>query len=238
MSRVDAETEILWREAEQSVARRSRGTVESRRVLLERLSVKAPDASPAANWARVQLALEVVDEDPWQAALLARKALHFTQEDDAAWGVLGLACSYLGHFRAAIRAYEKAVSRAPFHPRYAHNLGHLYDVINDDPARAVPLLRRATAGFERPRDDDVLRPERRAWAEATASLAHAEWRSGRWDEALATLRPVMRTSLATRGHHQLHRAILDEREACLGQQTHAKPASPRRVRRRRRIEFP
>jgi Flp pilus assembly protein TadD len=46
----------------------------------------------------------------------------------------------LGHYRAARRAFEKALRVAPEDASALHNLGHLLDVAFDLPAEALPHL--------------------------------------------------------------------------------------------------
>jgi Flp pilus assembly protein TadD len=96
-------------------------------------------------------------------------------DDDEAWGLLGMALSLLGHFRAAKTAYIRACSIAPHHPGHAHNLGHLIDAAFGKPNQAIPWLERAFRSAP-----DV--------PEIASSLAHAMVGAGRPQEAHTLLR--------------------------------------------------
>ena len=80
----------------------------------------------------VRLALDVLKEGP----------------EPRAFGVLGIAHSMLGNFRASRRAYEQAVELEPDHAGYRHNLGHLLDVAFERPREALRHL--AVAPSPRP----------------------------------------------------------------------------------------
>ena len=123
-----------------------------------------------------EIALRTADVDPWGAALIAKKLVAIEPRDHVGWAVLGLAHSLLGNLRYALAAYERALAVAPMQPHYAHNYGHLLDVIEGDPARALPYLERAHEASPRCIDTAL-------------SLAHALVRVSRGEEALALLNP-------------------------------------------------
>ena len=141
--------------------------------MFEKLLKCAPPGSKIAQLAQLHLAELFVEHDPWKAALLARKVLA-QGEDERAWGVLGLAHTLLGHHRSARRAYWRALALAPGCPSYAHNLGHLMDVVFNQPKQALPLL--ATAHRGAPGETEVA-----------ASYAHALVRCNRWADARRVL---------------------------------------------------
>ncbi len=145
--------------------------------MLKRLVAVAPEGSPERTRARRDLAEQVLPTNPWQAARLARDVLR-SSEDHRAYGVLGLAHTLLGNFKAAARAYRKALALAPGTPEYDHNLGHLLDVAFNRPLAAIPHLRRALAAVP-------------AEAEFESSLAHALVRAGRREEGEALLRSAL-----------------------------------------------
>jgi tetratricopeptide (TPR) repeat protein len=145
--------------------------------MLKRLVAVAPEGSPERTRARRDLAEQVLPTNPWQAARLARDVLR-SSEDHRAYGVLGLAHTLLGNFKAAARAYRKALALAPGTPEYDHNLGHLLDVAFNRPHAAIPHLRRALAAVP-------------AEAEFESSLAHALVRVGRLEEGEALLRSAL-----------------------------------------------
>lgn len=227
MASLSYQTEALWRDAERALAHRRRP--EAVVPILERLIQTAPANSEPWGWAHVQLAAHVVESDPWQAALWARRAVTVRADDARAWGVLGLACSLLGHFRAATHAYEEALRLSPRDARCAHNLGHVYDVVFDDFEQAVPLLERAVKLL----GDDAPRVARH---EAVSSLAHALLRQGDVERAYRTMQPVVRGG-PTPAQHELYRQILDHRETLVEAVAAAQPLPPRRpIRRRRRTD--
>lgn len=123
-----------------------------------------------------EIALRTADVDPWGAALMAKKLVALDVADHVAWAVLGLAHSLLGNLRYAVSAYERALALAPTQPHYAHNYGHLLDVVLGDPARALPHLERAHQASPR-------------CVDTALSLAHALVRLSRAKEALALLDP-------------------------------------------------
>jgi len=149
--------------------------------MLRRLVAVAPEGSPERTRAVRDLAEQVLPTNPWQAARLARDVLK-SSEDHRAFGVLGLAHTLLGNFKAAARAYRKALALAPGTPEYGHNLGHLLDVAFDRPHAAIPHLRRALSAVP-------------AEAEFESSLAHALVRAGRLEEGEALLRSALNGDL-------------------------------------------
>ncbi len=163
----------------------------SERVLPSLLSLAHEAAEGSETWcfANRQLAALLAPSDPWRASLLCRKLLYEDSHDAGAWAALGLAQSLLGNLRYAVHCYERALRFSPKDARVCHNLGHLYDVALDDPARARPLLERAHAAF--PKDADVA-----------ASLAHALGRLGEAEAGLRMLRPRLEGG-ATREQHRL-----------------------------------
>src|SRR5690606_18047263 len=104
--------------------------------MLERLLRRAASGSDAWVFASRQLAEQVVQRDPWRAAGLARRVLA-SCDDDRSWAVLALALTLMGHYRAAARAYRRALALAPDCPNHLHNLGHLLDVALDRPRSAL-----------------------------------------------------------------------------------------------------
>lgn len=155
---------------------------ESAEVLVGNLVVLAREAEEGSTvwrFAHRELALAVSEIDPWRASLLARRLLELAPTDHVGWATLALAQSLLGNLAYAVRCYERAIGLSPHQPRYAHNLGHLYDVALDLPEKAIPLLERAH------------RAEPRC-AHVAASYAHALGRAGRPDEALTVLRVALR----------------------------------------------
>ncbi len=111
--------------------------------MLADLIRQAPRDSQASRFARLNLATLVLDSEPFRAASLAHRMTRENQHDDQAFGVLGMALSFLGHHRAAARAYRQAVRLAPSHPGHSHNLGHLLDVAFQRPHDALNYLKRA-----------------------------------------------------------------------------------------------
>ncbi len=165
-------------------------------VILPRLAKLARDAEPRSDawiFAHRTLATLGAPRDPWRASILARRVIAVRPDDHEAWAALGLASSLLGHYKHAASAYERAIDLAPHNPRYAHNLGHLYDAALDRPRDALPLL--AFASAAEPDQPDVV-----------ASYAHALARAGKLTEARRAL-----TKAARRGggkdHAQLSRWI-------------------------------
>jgi len=134
--------------------------------LLAKLARNAEPESDAWLLAHRHIAELAIDRDPWKSALFARRVVRVDPDDDGAWGVLGLAQTLLGNYRAAAAAYRKALAIAPENPWYAHNLGHLLDVALGRPDEALPLL---MAAFEaEPNENEIA-----------ASYAHALARTGK-----------------------------------------------------------
>lgn len=147
--------------------------------LLARLARASKQGTDHWIFAHRHLAELAAPREPWRAALFARRVIEHAPNDDGAWAVLGLAQSLLGNYRFAARAYERALTLAPGNPWYAHNLGHLYDVVFDRPADALPLLAKATLA-------------RTGEPEIAASYAHALARCGELGMAKRVLRRAIR----------------------------------------------
>jgi Flp pilus assembly protein TadD len=133
----------------------------------------APVGSDISRFARLELARQLLETQPFRAASLARSVTQ-EQRDDEAFGLLGLALTLLGCFRAAATAHRRACLIAPEHPGHAHNLGHLLDAAFGRPMQAVPWLERA---FKSAPDVPQI----------ASSYAHALVGVGRVDEARAML---------------------------------------------------
>lgn len=172
---------------------------------LARLSRLSPASSDDGIFAHRQLAELLVERQPWQAALYARRALAHRSADDRAWAVLAFCQTLLGNFRSAAAAYRKAIACAPGNPWYAHNLGHLLDVALGSPRRALPWLRAAYVA----KSDN---------SEIVASFVHALARAGQTLEARGIL------------ERTLSRASSRELEALLKWLDQGAPSRERRVR--------
>ncbi|MBK8940114.1 MAG: hypothetical protein IPM79_21465 [Polyangiaceae bacterium] len=155
------------------------------------LAREAEEGSTVWRFAHRELALAVAETDPWRASLVSRRLLELSPNDHVGWATLALAQSLLGNLAYAVRCYERAIALSPHQPRYAHNLGHLYDVALDDPEKALPLLERAHRA--EPRCSHVA-----------SSYAHALGRAGRPEDALLVLRGALRDG-ATRDQAALLR---------------------------------
>jgi Tfp pilus assembly protein PilF len=107
--------------------------------MLTRLVASAQPGSPEERFAKLELARLSVDKEPFRAARLVQEVLRHGP-DEAALGLLGIAHMRLGHFRAARRAFEKALRIVPDDAAVLHNLGHLIDVAFDRPEEALPHL--------------------------------------------------------------------------------------------------
>lgn len=141
--------------------------------MLEKLVLHAEKGSDASLFGMRELAKLLCEQKPWRAARLAREVL--ARVDDAeAWRTLGVALSMLGHFRAAVRAYQHALAHDPRCPIATHNLGHLLDVGLGRPDRGLRYLSVALSAA--PHDVEIR-----------ASHAHALVRLGRVAEARASL---------------------------------------------------
>jgi hypothetical protein len=159
--------------------------------LLHRLLRVAPAESDHAAFAHRKLAELLVERDAWRAALHARAATRLRPEDDRGWAALALSHSMMGNYRAAASAYRQALKLAPRNPWYAHNLGHLLDVVLGEVDEAVVWLR-------------IAHGRVRTNAEIGTSFAHALARTGRVDEARRVLARVTRDG-ATREQAALSR---------------------------------
>jgi tetratricopeptide (TPR) repeat protein len=141
--------------------------------MLKKLVAHAPAGSDAWLFGTRELSKLLAPREPWLAARAARQVLAHV-DDHEAWGALGLALSMLGCFRAAARAYRRALALEPRCAATLHNLGHLLDVGLDQPERALHYLEHAHRAA--PADDEIA-----------ASLALCLARVGRRDEACALL---------------------------------------------------
>lgn len=141
--------------------------------MVEALARAAEPGSSAWVFANRQIAELLLEEQPWRAAIAARRVARHQPDDDGARAIQGLALTLLGHYHLAARAYRAALAIAPGNPWYAHNLGHLLDVALGRPGDALPHLRRAH--------------EADPHAEIAASFAHALARTGQLDEARRVL---------------------------------------------------
>ncbi|MEM6791413.1 MAG: hypothetical protein AAF928_19325 [Myxococcota bacterium] len=218
MARLSVEAEELWRRAE-ALAARNPGSPAARALLhrLLRAVEGGGEDGRAAGEAYVfvhrKLGEALARDDPWAASLHLKRVLAHRPDDDGAWGHLGLCQSLLGHHRFAVRSYERARALAPHNPWYAHNLGHLYDVVFDDGARALPLLRAALAALPVTVVSSRATP---ACNEATAhrlramiaSYAHALMRHGSIIEARAQMLEVVQSGQATPAQHELYDHIV------------------------------
>jgi len=107
--------------------------------MLARLVASAPAGSPEERFAKLELARLALGKQPFRAARLAQEVLRYGP-DEAALGLFGIAQMQLGHFRAARRAFEKALRLVPDDPSVLHNLGHLLDVAFNQPEEALEHL--------------------------------------------------------------------------------------------------
>lgn len=151
---------------------------------LLKLAREAEVASDVWCFAHRELAMALSTTHPWRGSLLAKRLLEEAPNDHVAWATLALTQSLLGNLRYAVRCYERALKISPHQPRYAHNLGHLYDVALDQPEKGLPLLERAHRA--EPRCPHVA-----------SSYAHALGRAGQAEQGLAVLRGALRNG-ATR----------------------------------------
>ena len=208
-----AETEALWRDVEDRVGDGRDGP--RLRPMLVELARKAPEGSRAWAYACCELAERIMGEEPWHASVMARRVTRACPEDHRGWGLLGLASSLLGHHRYAVVAYRRALRLQPTNPWYAHNLGHLLDVVLGDPKRALPLLQSAYVTLHDWESSavDGIQLER-ARQEVTSSLAHALLASGDVPSARALMKQVVRGA-ARPEHHELYREIIAREEAAV-----------------------
>ncbi len=141
--------------------------------MLERLITVAPAGSEARQYGYLQLAELLLHSQPFRAASFARVVAR-ESPSDRAWGLVGLALTLMGHYRAAVSAYRKALMMAPNHVGHLHNLGHVLDVGLDRYTEARTYLEMAHQ-----KEPDVR--------EIASSLAHAVARSGRISRAIDLL---------------------------------------------------
>jgi tetratricopeptide (TPR) repeat protein len=156
--------------------------------MLKRLIASAAPGSPEQSFAKLELSELIVGDEPFRAARLALDVLKDEGPEPRAFGVLGIAHSLLGHFRAARRAYERAVELEPEHPAYRHNLGHLLDVAFDRPREALRHL--ALARRVRPSEPAIVTSEAHALTRAgqAARAVQLLERSLGWSRAEAESR--------------------------------------------------
>jgi tetratricopeptide (TPR) repeat protein len=158
-------------------AKRQRFSARELVPMLERLIAAAPPEAHERRSAKLELAELSVASRPFRAARLAREVLA-GGDDDRAFGVLGLAHTLLGNYRAAARAYRRAIALAPRNASYRHNLGHLLDVVFERPREALPHL-------------EIARHELCDEPEIASSLAHALLRAGAPERAARVLQSAI-----------------------------------------------
>lgn len=141
--------------------------------MLERILLLAPRGSEASHFGQLQLAEVIVSTQPFRAASLAR-VVAVLDASDRAWGIVGLAMTVMGHYRAAVKAFRLAIQLAPGHAGHLHNLGHVLDVGLGRSRSAVKYLELAHG------HEPTVR-------EIASSLAHAVARSGQRARALEIL---------------------------------------------------
>jgi Tfp pilus assembly protein PilF len=141
--------------------------------MLERLVSVAPRGSEASRFGQLHLAELIVRTQPFRAASLAR-AVASECASDRAYGLVGLAMTVMGHYRAAVKAFHSAIQLAPGHAGHLHNLGHVLDVGLGHARSAVRYLELAHGN-----EPDVR--------EIASSLAHAVARSGQRARAVEIL---------------------------------------------------
>jgi tetratricopeptide (TPR) repeat protein len=185
--------------------------------MLHRLARTATEGTEESVFAHRNLAELLVERDPWRAALHARKVLAHRDGDDRGWAMLGLCQTLLGHYRYAVAAYERALSRAPKNPWYAHNLGHLLDVALGKADQALPWLKSAYGSAASAGN-----------AEIAASYAHALARAGELGEAKKVVTRAMKKS-SSREHAALLRWLEDGAPAGRDQPSPRPSPMPRRL---------
>lgn len=187
--------ETLRRRAERAMDEgRGRGIVEP---LLERILELAPEGDSGRVFAHRHLAELRLEEDPWAAALHLKKVIAVRPHDDVSHSLMALAQALLGHYRAAVSSYRRALALEPRNPWYHHNLGHLLDVALDRPQAALPHLELALAHADPPEH------------EISASVAHCLARVGRLTEARELADRAVRAAPRSRDHRML-RAWIDD----------------------------
>jgi len=158
--------------------------------MLKQLTRSAPTNSEDFLFAHHYLAELTAESDPWKAAISAKKLIDFDPYDDSGWALYAHALSNLAHYRAAAKAYRRAVSLAPNNPWYAHNLGHLLDAVLGRPEEGLPFLE--SAHRMKPQEIDIA-----------LSYARALGNVGRFDEARAILHSSATDSWADREQQAL-----------------------------------
>ena len=144
-----------------------------------------------------EIASRTATEDPWTASLVARRLLAERPTDAGAWAALGLAQSLLGNHLFAVKAYRRSLAVVPQQARVLHNLGHLIDVVLDDPASALEPLSAALAA-----EPECL--------DTALSYAHALARVDRAAEGLARVEGlVMDGRRLRRGLRKDQRAAIE-----------------------------
>jgi Flp pilus assembly protein TadD len=163
--------------------------------MLGKLIKSAEPESPEQLFAKLELSELIVQEQPFRAARLVEDVLR-AGPDPRALGVLGIARTLLGSFKAARRAYEQALVLAPDHPALSHNLGHLLDVAFNRPREALRYLSAALRAEPRERalassyahalaraghsvKAARLLEQSLGWSSAEANDAIAAWRDGK-----------------------------------------------------------
>lgn len=147
--------------------------------MLENLVRAAPANSEPSYFAKLRLSELIVGDAPFRAARLAQDVLR-KGESDRAWAVLGLAHTLLGNYKAAARAYRRALALTPDCAVYEHNLGHVLDVALNRPHDALAHLARAHRDL----------PEE---GEIASSYAHALLRSGQLERARELLTTAVKS---------------------------------------------
>jgi tetratricopeptide (TPR) repeat protein len=145
---------------------------------LRRIEAHASIGSDAWCFAVREIASRTATEEPWAASLAARRLLAERPADAGAWAALGLAQSLVGNHRFAVKAYRRSLALVPQQARVLHNLGHLVDVVLDDPATALGPLSEAFAA-----DPECI--------DTALSYAHALARVERADEGLALVEALV-----------------------------------------------
>jgi len=146
--------------------------------MLHRLSRVAAEGTDESIYAQRLLAELLAETHPWRAALHARRVLAVHPTDDGALAILALCYALLGHYRAAVSVYRRALDLSPGNAAYAHNLGHLVDVALGRPKDAIPWLEAAYQGT-------------RERSDVAVSYAHALGRAGRLEEAKQVARRAL-----------------------------------------------
>jgi len=138
--------------------------------MVERLMRQAQPGSLHQTYAKRQLCELICRTEPFRAARLAHEILKEYPDDDRALAALGLACLHLGHYKKAEQSYRAALHIVPHCPWYAHNLGHLLDVVMGRSQEALRWLALARSAL--PHEPEIA-----------SSLAHALLRTGQVERA-------------------------------------------------------